>query len=214
MVLDVSFIINIGLKVSKKSTESAKKIEKRIIQSATKNFSKKGYANTSMNNIAESAKISKGGMYHYFSSKEELFLAVIFQDKETNLEKGSNLFKKREKLLNDLGTYYDVIVDKPLDLVRIWLEGEAEAMHNPKLKKMLQTGRRQVEEVSVGMLKQIKTNLDLLQDYSDSELPELSRGILNLYTGMTIDRIMEHGPHKLIRRSWIKSMFIILTSKK
>ena len=201
------------LKASKKSTEHAEKIKKRIIKSATKNFSKKGYANTSMNTIADSAKISKGGMYHYFASKEELFLAVIFQDRETNLQKGAKLFKKRERLLEDLGIYYDEIIDRPIDLMRIWLEGNAAAMYNPKLNSMLQKGRQQVEEMSVGMLKQIQIDLNLLQDYVDSELPEISNGILNLYTGMTIDRILENS-RKSIKPSWIRAMYIILTSKK
>ena len=201
------------LKASKKSTEHTKKIKERIIKSATKNFSKKGYANTSMSIIADSAKISKGGLYHYFASKEELFLAVIFQDKETNLQKGSELFKKRERLLEDLGIYYDEIIDRPIDLMRIWLEGNTEAMYNPKLNNMLQKGRQQIEEMSVGMLKQIKIDMDLLQDYTDSELPEISNGILNLYTGMTIDRILENS-RKSIRPSWIRAMYIILTSKK
>ena len=199
--------------MSKKSSEHAKKIRERIIKSATRNFSKKGYANASMSTIADSAKISKGGMYHYFTSKEELFLAVIFQERETNLQKGAELFKKREKLLEDLGTYYDEIIDRPIDLMRIWLEGNAEAMHNPKLNSMLRKGRQQVEEMSVGMLKQIKIDLNLLQDYEDSELPEISNGILNLYTGMTIDRILENS-RKSIRPSWIRAMYIILTSKK
>ena len=200
-------------KISKKSADHAKKVRERIIKSATKNFSKKGYANTSMDTISDSAKISKGGMYHYFTSKEELFLAVIFQERETNLQKGAALFKKREKLLEDLGTYYDEIIDKPIDLMRIWLEGNAEAMHNAKLNSMLQKGRQQVEETSIGMLKQIQIDLNLLQDYTDSELPEISNGILNLYTGMTIDRILEND-RKSIRPSWIRAMYIILTSKK
>ena len=166
-----------------------------------------------MDDIAKSARISKGGMYHYFNSKEELFLAVIFQDAEMNIEKQSQFFKTRADLLNDLGKYYDEIIDKPHDLIRIWLEGVTEAMHNPKLKKMLDVGRQQVEQVSVGMLRQMKKNLGLLQDYSDSELPELSRGILDLYKGMTLSRIMEDDP-ELIKKYWIKTMYVILTSKK
>jgi len=163
--------------------------------------------------IAESANMSKGGMYHYFSSKEELFLAVIFQDIETDLSKSSELFKKREKLQEDLETYYDDIINKPIDLMRVWLEGNTEAMYNIKLKKMLQQGRQQAEEISVGMLKQMQTDTDLLQDYSDLELPELANGILNLYTGMTIDKILESN-RKSIKPSWVNAMYIILTSRK
>ena len=195
------------------STKPGKTVRDRIIHSATRNFSKKGYSNTSMDDIAKSARISKGGMYHYFTSKEELFMAVIFQDAETNLEKQYQLFKNRKNLLDDLGKYYDEIIDKPTELIRIWLEGVTEAMYNPKLKKMLDKGREQVEHASIAMLRQMKKDLVILQDYSDSELPELSRGILDLYKGMTLSRIMEDDAEQ-IRKSWIKTMYMILTSKK
>lgn len=47
-----------------------------IIQAALNEFVEKGYEQTSMNNIAERAKLSKGGLYHHFYSKEELLFAV------------------------------------------------------------------------------------------------------------------------------------------
>ncbi len=166
-----------------------------------------------MDEIAKAAKISKGGMYHHFTSKEELFLVVIFQDAETSMEIQYRLFKNKKNLLTDLGKYYDEIIDKPTDLIRIWLEGLTEAMHNPKLKKMLDLGREQVEKMSVGMLKQMKKDMGILQNHTDSELYALSRGILDLYKGMTLSRIMEDDPD-LIRKSWIKAMYMILTSSK
>ncbi len=47
-----------------------------IILAAFSEFVEKGYEQTSMNNIAERAKLSKGGLYHHFISKEELLFAV------------------------------------------------------------------------------------------------------------------------------------------
>ena len=40
-------------------------------------FSKKGFAETSMDDIASAAKLSKGGLYHYFSSKTELLNFIL-----------------------------------------------------------------------------------------------------------------------------------------
>ena len=47
-----------------------------IIIAAYNEFIEKGYEQTSMNNIAERANLSKGGLYHHFTSKEELLFAV------------------------------------------------------------------------------------------------------------------------------------------
>ena len=49
----------------------------RIIKESIKFFSEKGYHKTKMAEIAESLGVSKGAIYQYFTSKEELFLEVI-----------------------------------------------------------------------------------------------------------------------------------------
>ncbi len=49
----------------------------RIIKESVKFFSKKGYHKTKMADIATSLGVSKGAIYQYFGSKEELFLEVI-----------------------------------------------------------------------------------------------------------------------------------------
>ena len=50
---------------------------KKILDSALELFSKNGYSHTSINEIAKNAKISKGLIYNYFASKEELLSRVI-----------------------------------------------------------------------------------------------------------------------------------------
>jgi len=48
-----------------------------IMNSALEHFAKEGYHTTTINHIAKHAGISKGLMYNYFSSKEELLSAII-----------------------------------------------------------------------------------------------------------------------------------------
>jgi len=50
-----------------------------IIDAAEKLFFKKGYANTSMDEVAEEAEFSKGALYIYFKDKEDLYLAINFR---------------------------------------------------------------------------------------------------------------------------------------
>ncbi len=51
----------------------------RILQSAKELFAKKGYKNTSVEEIVQQAGISKGGFYFYFKSKSELMKELIEQ---------------------------------------------------------------------------------------------------------------------------------------
>ncbi|MBS6769136.1 MAG: TetR/AcrR family transcriptional regulator [Acutalibacteraceae bacterium] len=47
-----------------------------IIEVATKLFTEKGYDHTSLQDIISETKLSKGAIYHHFSSKEEIFEAM------------------------------------------------------------------------------------------------------------------------------------------
>ena len=49
----------------------------QILYAALKVFVTSGYAQTTMNDIVEESGLSKGAIYHYYSSKKELFLALI-----------------------------------------------------------------------------------------------------------------------------------------
>ena len=49
----------------------------RIIDSALQEFSKKYYAEASLNSICSIGNISKGIIYHYFKDKDELYLTCV-----------------------------------------------------------------------------------------------------------------------------------------
>lgn len=49
----------------------------RILNVATREFANKGYEGAKTDDIADRARINKRMIYHYFSSKEQLYLAVL-----------------------------------------------------------------------------------------------------------------------------------------
>lgn len=68
-----------------------------IARVGAKLFSKKGFAETSMDDIAAAAKLSKGGIYHYFSSKTDVlyfildnFMDLVLKDLQEELSKFDN----------------------------------------------------------------------------------------------------------------------------
>ena len=54
--------------------------KKAIFNSARKIFSKRGFKDTNVSEIAKSAGIGVGTFYNYYSSKEELFLEVFIAE--------------------------------------------------------------------------------------------------------------------------------------
>lgn len=78
-----------------------------IIEAAFVLFTERGFAATSMDEIARKAGISKGSIYNYFNSKEAIFEAVVTNDTLPFLEQIKNVVTKNHqdtsaKLLNCL----------------------------------------------------------------------------------------------------------------
>ncbi|CDQ18478.1 putative HTH-type transcriptional regulator YfiR [Halobacillus karajensis] len=59
------------------SREHMKQRRADIMEAATRIFIKHGYEHTTMKHIMEEAGISRGGLYQYFSNKEDLFEALL-----------------------------------------------------------------------------------------------------------------------------------------
>lgn len=75
-------------------TEKESRKMTSIAKAAAKLFNEKGFLETSMDDISAAAKLSKGGIYHYFSSKNEMlyfistnFMGLLLKDLEQELGK-------------------------------------------------------------------------------------------------------------------------------
>ncbi len=96
----------------------------KIVNVATKLFSRFGFHKTSMDEIAKIARKAKGSLYYHFSSKEELFKEVVSNEinsfksqldliiEDESLNAGAKLEKyliKRMEVLNSATNYHETI---------------------------------------------------------------------------------------------------------
>ena len=73
---------------------------KLILDVATHLFVEKGYDATSLQDIINETNLSKGAIYHHFSSKEEIFEAISYRIGEENAtDLAKDLFLDRGKIL-------------------------------------------------------------------------------------------------------------------
>ena len=75
-------------------TEKESRKMTSIAKAAAKLFNEKGFCEASMDDISAAARLSKGGIYHYFSSKNEIlyfistnFMGLLLKDLEQELGK-------------------------------------------------------------------------------------------------------------------------------
>jgi AcrR family transcriptional regulator len=57
-------------------SQHAKATRRAVLAAARSSFGRKGYAQTSVDEIAAAARVTKGAVYHHFAGKEALFRAV------------------------------------------------------------------------------------------------------------------------------------------
>ena len=200
--------------------KNPEEMKKKILISAAKNFAKKGYSGTSLKDIALTAKVSKGGLYHHFSNKEDLFVAVCTENVNNTMKKTKEFFAKKQstqpgkddKLFHELSEFYDNVVVGSKDLERLWIEGMMESDHNVKLRKMLLKIEKETSAWGFETLKQVRDNTELLTGYSDSELYDITIGFGAIYKGILVERLMGKSA-KQVRKSWIQTVYAIYNSK-
>lgn len=65
-------------------------VPRKLLSAATKLFARKGFDRTSVQEIVDAAGVTKGAMYHYFGSKEDLLSEIygrVLRDQLARLEK-------------------------------------------------------------------------------------------------------------------------------
>ena len=93
-------------KIQKRDAEASKAL---IISSAIELFSKKGYASTSMDELAKLCRLNKAMVFYYFKNKKGLYEAVMSQVLEeiqqTVIEENKKYTKPIEELESFIRTY-------------------------------------------------------------------------------------------------------------
>lgn len=100
--------------------------KERIIQGAALAFAERGYRQTKIDDIANKLELSKGAIYIYFKSKEELFAAVYETCMTHRLAEIYQSYSPEDDVLVKLEKVLDqfiaILVSQDLSLCRLWLE--------------------------------------------------------------------------------------------
>jgi AcrR family transcriptional regulator len=122
-------------------------VPRRLLQQATKLFAKKGFDRTSVQEIVEAAGVTKGAMYHYFGSKDDLLYEIyarVLREQTRQLESVASSDAPLRERLGAAAS--DVVVSSidNLDDNTIFLQ----SMHqlSPEKRKAVRAERRKYHE--------------------------------------------------------------------
>jgi AcrR family transcriptional regulator len=79
-----------------------------ILEAARTVFSRQGYAQTAVDDVAEEARIAKGTLYLYFKSKEELYLSALVSDLRAMAAEGRREMEAAENFRDKLRAFLRV----------------------------------------------------------------------------------------------------------
>jgi AcrR family transcriptional regulator len=123
----------------KVSPEHQERRRQEVLRAALKCFARRGYHETTMDHIVKAAGLSKGALYQYFRTKEDLFLALcrIQQaDLRTRLEQAfAESGDVRERLERGAKVFLSSLRGEYRDVLRIGLEFWSEAQRRRELRK-------------------------------------------------------------------------------
>lgn len=157
--------------MNKQGIEIASRDSKRlaILEAGMKVLGRQGVSNTSMNDIVRESGLSKGGVYHYFASKD-MFLVELWnyfferyaianisalQDDENlrqkpAIEQIEVLITQHESVLDDMGKDIGLMMDLYI-----------EAIHNPALKKVFNQQYNLIIEIITSLIKSAQEQGDI-----------------------------------------------------
>src|SRR6202161_4902528 len=73
-----------------------------ILEAAFVEFSRNGYAMTTLDQIAERAGVTKGTIYVYFENKEHLFISMVGEVTKATMQPVMEMFDRHEGSTADL----------------------------------------------------------------------------------------------------------------
>ncbi|MDR7074929.1 TetR/AcrR family transcriptional regulator [Fictibacillus barbaricus] len=189
------------------------KEEKRsqILESALKCFGEKGYQATIIDDIVKDSNISKGAIYNYFTSKEEIYLQLLQISTNTFFEEVAQenmvLKSAKEKLKNIFRRFRDQELTEEIQqsrrvYIEFWLYGSRQE----DLRVILEDRYNKFIDYIVSIIKdgqsagEIKENLD-------------PQNISRIFWGIRDGNVLHYsflGKESEYRKTWetLEEMFI------
>jgi AcrR family transcriptional regulator len=122
-------------------------VPQRLLAAATRLFAERGYDRTSVQDIVEAAGVTKGALYHYFGSKDDLLHEIygrLLRLQQERLDACAGTGAPVEQRLRDAAADVVVTTIDNLDDAMIFFR----SMHSlsPEKQKQVRTERRRYHE--------------------------------------------------------------------
>jgi AcrR family transcriptional regulator len=186
--------------------EYKEKARERIIEQALKSFSERGYYRTRMADIAGDLGVSKGAIYQYFESKEQLFIEAIEHHGERRGRVLRGFLDSGSLRAISTGEFFDDMLELRLSSIPLGVDLLRETDRNKALRKMLVEVAEGWGRGLVELIEEMKGRGEVRADIDSSSL---SRGILALRDGL-YSHLMMGVEKEEVRETWVQMMGFLM----
>jgi AcrR family transcriptional regulator len=154
-------------------------VRTRILESAHRVFSQKGYREATMDEIAGGLGLSKPALYRYYPSKEELFREIFRLFNQAT----SKALRESFKSGGLDGETFFALIDKWGWTPNLFLSAASEAPRNPKLKKILAEGYKTGVDMVGSFIEELKSRGILKKEANPRQI---AMGAIAIHDGLLI----------------------------
>lgn len=191
----------------KVTTQYKSEVRERIIESAVECFARTGFDRTKMDDIANLSDVSKGTLYLYFKSKEDLFYGICQSSLKKVKEQLNGLLITKENLVSDAQRFYDYF-QKGVNPYHnmVLLEMSVMATRNPRLRRVLMQHRVNQHQVISEFI-----GLQIRKGFARKDIDKdaIASGLIGLYEGLVINKVTgaEDSSNKKAWSDTIRAIF-------
>lgn len=159
-----------------KREEKNQQTKRRIMEAALAEFSAQGYGASSINTICAAQDISKGIVYHYFETKDALFLACVNECFQRLTEYIRAHMSQQDRTENSLENYFAIRTNF-FQSYPVYQRIFCEAVISPPahLRGEIQKCKQDFDDLNIQILKGLLTPLSLRPSFSKEEVIEIFR---------------------------------------
>jgi AcrR family transcriptional regulator len=194
------------------SEEYKEKKRQEILQSAHVCFAEKGFEASTVDDIVAHSGLSKGAIYNYFKSKDEIYLALMEGQTNNSGSEFAKAIAERKTALDKLNYLFEAYQDNdPNDEENkgqaiVHFEFRLYSTRNPKLKEVL---TERYKDFFVSLLTRIIKEGQNAGEFNKELDPAIYADIFwAMISGITLQAtILENYQYKLILRE-MQTMFL------
>ena len=179
----------------------------RILEAAKKVFDEKGYRQATMDDVAKKIGVSKGALYLYFASKEDIFGAICRTEPLALKDILYSSFQDTTgpNMLENASLFFDKMVKRYGSSPGLNFEILSEASRNAELKRVLRTTHAEYAEIMVSFLLVLKEKGVIGRDV---DLRSLADALIALYNGLEIT-LVSGLPVAEARSAWLEALKVM-----